>query len=415
MVCRIIFSGFLVFSFSSFALETPLTLQESFKKAVEQTEVVSTKEEEVKQAEEKYRQAIGSLLPTITGQASYTWQAAAGGGAFSPRTQPLVRVTANQPLFRGLREFAALKQTSLLSEASQKSKEVALRQLFNDVTQTFYTVISLEQEVTNIKSQVVALEQRIRDLKQRIKIGRSRVTESLTVQANLSSLRGQLLLTQGQLQAAREAFSFVTGVTDSFSLKDSLSAEMNLPKLETYLESLKNRPDLKMRELQLEAADKGVSIAKGAHLPNIDLNGNYYFKRFGFFDQIPWDFGFSLSLPILNGGIISSRVAEASSQRMQAELELKKTKRAAIQEIQTLYSTVKADLEQLKELNEARDLNETNFKQQTKEYRNGLVNNLEVLQALTSFEESKRTLDRARFQTKMDYLKLETAAGNFPK
>jgi outer membrane protein len=97
---------------------------------------------------------------------------------------------------------------------------------------------------------------------------------------------------------------------------------------------------------------------------------------------------------------------------MLAELGLKKAKRAAVQEIQTLYSTVKADLEQLKELSEARNLNELNFKQQTREYRNGLVNNLEVLQALTAFEESKRALDRAKFQTKINFLKLETAAGH---
>lgn len=169
-----------------------------------------------------------------------------------------------------------------------------------------------------------------------------------------------------------------------------------------------------MRSLQLEAAEKGVGVAWGAHLPSIDLNGNYYFKRFGFFDQIPWDFGVSLSLPILNGGIISSRVAEANSVKMQAELAVTKTKRAAVQEIQSLYAVLQADLEQLKSLNEARDLNESNFKQQTREYRNGLVNNLEVLQALTSFEDSKRNLDRARFQTKIDYLKLETAAGHYP-
>lgn len=404
-----------IISITCFSAPKPVLLSDAYSRALTQTETLPGKEEEIKQAEEKYRQALGSLLPTITGFASYQIQAAAGGGAFSPTRQPLVRVSAVQPLFRGLREFAALKQTSLLGEASQKGKEVALQQLFNDVTQTFYSVLSLEKEVINIESQIAALEKRIQDLKQRIKIGRSRVTESLTVQASLSSLKGQLLQTKGQLQAAKETFSFVTGITDAFQLEDKLELTTSLPPLEKYIESLSTRPDLKQRQLELEAADKGVSIAKGGHLPNIDLTGNYYFKRFGFFDQIPWDVGVSLSLPILNGGIISSRVEEASSIRMQSELALKKAKRAATQEIQTLYSTVKADLDQLKELTEARNLNEMNFKQQTKEYRNGLVNNLEVLQALTAFEESKRNLDRAHFQAKTDFLRLECAAGNFPK
>ena len=80
-----------------------------------------------------------------------------------------------------------------------------------------------------------------------------------------------------------------------------------------------------------------------------------------------------------------------------------------------MNATVQADLEQLNALTEARNLNEANFKQQNREYRNGLVNNLEVLQALTAFEESKRNLDRAQYQTKIDYFKLETATGKLPQ
>lgn len=398
-----------------YSSEIPLSLAEAYSKAVSHTEMVPAKEEEIHQAEEKYRQAIGNILPTITGYASYTWQAAAGGGAFSPTEQPLVKLNATQPIFRGLREFAALKQTSLLGEASEQGKQVALRQLFNDVTQTFYSVLSLEQDIVNLQSQIGAFERRIQDLKQRIKIGRSRLTEVLTVQASLSSLRAQLFQTQGQLQVARETFSYVTGQSGNLSLKDVLPVQNKISPLGTYIDSLSKRPELKMRQLQYEAADKGVSIAKGAHLPTVDLTGNYYFKRFGFFNNIPWDVGISLSLPILNGGILSSRVEEASSLRMQAELELRRAKRAALQEIQSLYATFKADLDQMTELNSARDLTEKNFVQQNREYRNGLVSNLEVLQALTAFEESKRALDRARFQSKIDYLKLEAAAGTLPE
>lgn len=415
MRARLIPILLLSFSLVSKSAVDSVSLPEAYSEALKKTEAVPHQEEQIKQAEEKYRQALGSLLPTVSGFASYQWQAAAGGGAFSPTRQPLVRVSATQPLFRGLREFASLKQASLLSEASQFEKEVALQQLFNEVTQNFFVILSLEQELVNLKSQIGALEKRVLELKDRIKIGRSRATESLTVRASLSTLKSQLLLTEGQLSVARETFQFLTGLPNTTPLKDESVLKENLPPLETFLDSVKARPDLKMHSLQLEAADKGVSIAWGAHLPSIDLNGNYYFKRFGFFDQIPWDVGVSLSLPILNGGIISSRVAEASSKRMQAELTLSKAKRAATQEVQSLYATLRADFEQLKALTEAKELNEANFKQQTREYRNGLVNNLDVLQALTAFEESKRSLDRARFQTKIDFLKLETASGKYPR
>jgi len=411
----------LTFLFLIFGLVPPcqaLTLSDSFQMAKKNTEALPFQEEAIKQAEEKYRQALGAILPTVSGLASYQWQAAAGGGQFSPTRQPLVRVSAQQPLFRGLREFAALKQTSLLAEASQKAKELALQNLFNDVTQSFYLVVSLEKECRNLNSQIQALNQRLTDLRKRIRIGRSRLTEALTVEASLSTLKGQLIQTEGQLEVARESFKFMTGQNEPATLEDSFQIPAKAPSLPLYLEKLSERPDLKIKNLELEAAEKAIDIAWGAHLPSIDLSGNYYFKRFGFFDQIPWDVGVALTLPILNGGVISSRVAEASSQKMQAELNRIQTKRAAEQEIRSLHATFEADLNQLKAFLDARNLNEKNFKQLNQEYRNGLVNNLEVLQGLTAFEESKRNLDRATYQAKIDFLKLEIAAGkikNFDK
>lgn len=401
---------FLVFSlFGSSA--RALTLDQAFELTQKNTESVPYQEEAINQAEEKYRQALGALLPTVSGLASYQWQAAAGGGQFSPTRQPLVRISAQQPLFRGLREFAALKRTSLLAEASQKAKELALQNLFNDVTQSFYLVLSLETECKNLQSQIEALQQRLGDLKKRIRIGRSRLTEALTVEASLNTLKGQLIQTEGQWEVAKESFKFITGIQKPLPLEDRFTIPSKPPAIQSYLDRISQRPDLKIKSLELEAADKAVDIAWGAHLPSIDLNGNYYLKRFGFFDQIPWDIGVSLTLPILNGGLISSQVAEASSMRMQAELNQTQTKRAAEQEIRSLHATFEADLNQLKAFEDARKLNERNFKQLNKEYRNGLVNNLEVLQGLTAFEESKRNLDRAKYQTKIDFFKLETAAG----
>jgi len=42
------------------------------------------------------------------------------------------------------------------------------------------------------------------------------------------------------------------------------------------------------------------------------------------------------------------------------------------------------------------------------------VTNLDVLQALNSFQENQRALDRARFTGKLNWLRLETAAAYRP-
>ena len=57
---------------------------------------------------------------------------------------------------------------------------------------------------------------------------------------------------------------------------------------------------------------------------------------------------------------------------------------------------------------------EESYRLQTKEYRLGLVNNLEVLESMNAMEEAKRNFDRAVLKTKLDLLRLKAASEEFP-
>ncbi|NDC24686.1 MAG: hypothetical protein EB078_06840, partial [Proteobacteria bacterium] len=72
-----------------FGVPQTIELSDAFSSALRNSETFLGKQEEINQAEEKYRQALGAVLPTVTAFASYQWQAAAGGGAFSPTEQPV--------------------------------------------------------------------------------------------------------------------------------------------------------------------------------------------------------------------------------------------------------------------------------------------------------------------------------------
>ncbi|KPK52400.1 MAG: hypothetical protein AMS22_09195 [Thiotrichales bacterium SG8_50] len=98
-----------------------LTLDDYFAAAVRRSEVIATQSELIRQAEERYKQATAALLPTISGYGSYLWQDPLPSGAPSTPSnlsrQPLAKVTATQPLFRGFREIAAMRQTEALISA----------------------------------------------------------------------------------------------------------------------------------------------------------------------------------------------------------------------------------------------------------------------------------------------------------
>ncbi|MBI3575356.1 MAG: TolC family protein [Gammaproteobacteria bacterium] len=395
-----------------------LMLEEYFAAALKRSEVVATQGELIRQAEEHYKQANSALRPTVNGVASYTRQDPIPAGELSTSTSPnrqsLAKLTATQPLFRGFREFATLRQTQALLGAQDQDYRNARTQLFMDVTQNFYTVLSIEQDLKNFGEEINQNIDREKELNGRVRIGRSRIGEVLTVQSTISTLRAQVEQLQGQLGAAREAFAFLSGLAPTTLLRDTEDLPANLEPLDDYLARLELRPDVSASRQRLSAARENTKVARGAHLPSLDLNANRYLERTGNLKDSTWDVGIALTVPIYAGGLLQSRVSEAVSQLTQAELNASQVIRQAEQEIRSTHQSVVFDRSQLDALEKATASARKNYEAQRRDYRLGLVTNLDVLQALTAFQQNQLALDRARYTTKLDYLKLQAAAVRRP-
>jgi outer membrane protein len=392
-----------------------LTLDEYFAQALVRSEVVATQSELILQAEERYRQAKSTLRPTVDGVASYTWlDEGARDTTTNPTRQPHARLTATQPLFRGFREFASMRQTQALVDAQGEDYRQARTQLFKDVTQNFYDVVSLEQDLINLDEQVRQNLQREEELQARIRIGRSRAGEVLTVQTRISTLRAEIERLKAQLSVARDVFAFLSGLPATTPLRDTEALPPEIESLDHYLERLTLRPDVKAAQQRLTAAQENITVARGARQPSLDLNANRYLERKGSLENVDWDVQLALTVPLYAGGSLQSQVREAMSQSTQAELNASRVQRLAEQEIRSFYQTVLLDRNQLLALEMATNAARKNYEVQRRDYRLGLVTNLDVLQALTSFQENQRALDRARHTAKLDYLRLETAAVRRP-
>jgi outer membrane protein len=395
-----------------------LNLDDYFAAALKRSEVVATQVELIRQAEERYQQASAALYPTVTGLASYTRQEAVQSrtpsGSEIPSREPLVALNATQPLFRGFREFAALRQTQALIGAQKLDYDNARLQLFKDVAQNFFNVLSLERELVNLGKEIEQNQQREREIQARVRIGRSRAAEILTVQSAISTLRAEAEQLRGQRQIARETFAFLSGLDQATSLRDTEAQKAELEPLDVYLGRIDLRPDVRAGRQRLAAARENVDVASGERLPSVDLTGNYYFKRSGSLEDVNWDVGIAVTVPLYTGGAVQSRVREAASQRTEAELTVSQTRRLAEQEIRASYQSIVYDRAQIEALARATEAAQKNYEAQAHDYRLGLVTNLDVLQALTALQQNQRALDRARYAMQLDYTRLQAAAVRRP-
>ena len=393
----------------------PLTLDETFAQAMVRSEVVATQSELIRQAEERYRQANAAILPTVSGIATYTWMdKGAADTTVNPARQPYARLTGTQPLFRGFREFAAIRQSQALVGAQSDDYQNARIQLFKDVAQNFYDVLTLEQDLKNLDEQIGQYQQREKELQDRVRIGRTRPGEVLTVQATISTLRAQVEQARTQLSTARDIFAFLSGLPATTPLRDTEVLPSNLDTLDDYFVGVALRPDVKAAQRRQVAAQENITVARGAHLPSLDLNANRYLERTGSLENVDWDVQLALTVPIYAGGSVQSRVREALSQSDQAELATTRARRLADQEIRSFYQTVVLDRSRLDALEKATDAAKSNYETQRQDYRIGLVTNLDVLQALSTYLENQQALDRVRYNVKFNFMRLQAAAVRRP-
>ncbi len=403
-----------------------LSFEDAYQAALQKTETLQIQQTSQEQARERLSQARGSLLPTVNAVGTYLRQ---DGSSFSSgnsaitnflEEQKTARISLSQPVFRGLREFAGLRlaKDQLKAQESQ-TQEVALT-LYQSVGQSFYAVLSAQKDLLNVNKLFELTEKRLGELKERAKIGRSRRGEVLSADSQLAATSAQRTAAEAQLKQAWDSFTLATGVAaandpQQEALRDDLRLPQRISGLDFYLERAKSRPGLEAQRAALEASDEGVSIAKGAHWPSVDLFGNYYLKRPGLLDEVKWDASVTLTIPIFQGGAIQSQVREAAIVRQGRELALNQFQRTVERDVKVAFESLRSLLEQIEALKKSAELSELNYREQQKDYRYGLVTNLEVLQALNAFIDNQRALDRARYSAKVAYINLQAASGSRTK
>lgn len=392
-----------------------LTLREAYQAALKRSEKIGVQDELLVQANELEKQAFATLLPTVTANGEFKRQAEHGtdqGSQLYPSNGNTIAVSATQHLFQGFREFATIRQRKAQIEVKKYALQDAARLLFYDTSTAYYNVLALESDERNLQEEILVNQRRLKELNHFLQIGRSRLTDVLTQKTNISSLEAQVESVRGQLGSARAILAFLTGLDQNVQLKDNESLpDDDLKNLPIYLSQIENRADVKVARENVIAFEENMPIASSQHLPSADIVGNYYLTRPGLPSTINWDVALQISMPIFQGGAVESQIRQAASEKKQYEYLLTEARRIAQQEITQYYESFCAEQKQIKKLTETAEISGQNYNAELKDYRNGLVTNLEVFQTLSSWQAARRENFHQQLIAKADFTKLQVASG----
>lgn len=393
-------------------------LQKCHEAALRASETLAVSREAVRQAEFQYRQVLGSSLPELSFRYQYLWQDQSGvgsegsfGSSFTQSPQPEGAFRLRQNPFSGYREIAALKSASSLVEGRRLELRRTEHTLLQEVATAFYDVLEAEKGAETTGLLLSLTRVRLMELVERERVGRSRQAEVLTVEAQLASLEADLEEAQSEASSARDALSRLVGGDIAGPLQEDSALPDPPGPLEEHLGRVEERPDVSALREGVVQAQGAVHVSRSKHFPQATLSGNYYTKRSGFREPIDWDVVGAVELPLWSWGAVRSSVQTAQSQKRQAAWELSDARRLAAQEIRRLHREFSSSLKRYVLLVKSLEVAQRNYAVHEREYRLGLVTNLEVLEAMNRLHQARLASHTTLFKAKLDGLKLQIAVG----
>ena len=395
-------------------VEKPLTLVDCYHLALKQSEIIGQDAELVKEAEAHFVQALGAILPHVSFES--TIEREDKGSNNMPSFTPIGNTSQRnfifkQLLFAGFREFAGMAGAHLERNQRENEKARAEQLLFVDVADAFYLLLEEQEDLKTLFSIKTALLDRIGQLNDRERVGRSRRSEVVNTETQLYSVEADIELSKSQVDLARQLLEFLVGRSVSEVADTGESVPSFLKPENEYTSRADTRRDVKATKDAWEVAKKGVVIARADFFPTISAETDYFTHRTTLPTDQKWDALLTIDVPIFQGTETIGAVKAAQTQARFAELEFQRTKRLALTDIRDAYVRLDYDLLRIKALNKALKAAEMNYLLQNEDYKLSVVNNLDVLAAIQTLQNTRRNYIHSYYETKRFYWQLLIAAG----
>jgi multidrug efflux system outer membrane protein len=166
---------------------------------------------------------------------------------------------------------------------------------------------------------------------------------------------------------------------------------------------LARRPDVRLAEENLVAANAAIGIARAAMLPSISLTGGLGHQSMSLATLLEsgtriWNIGFGLAAPIFNGGALAARSAQAEARQRQLVASYQGSLQTAFQEVSNALVSASAAQISEKEVLERADAAREAAGLARSRFEGGYSGYLEWLDA-----------ERTRFAAELDVIRMRQA------
>lgn len=380
---------------------------------------------DVAQAQAALRQAqalrdvsAAALSPTLRLSASAQHSTTGGDSNGTPLAVGLG--AAWSPDLFGLRRSAlnASEATALASGATLGDVQ---RALAASVAQSYVALRSAQQRLGIAEDNLASQRETLQITQWREQAGLVTSLESEQARSAVNQTAALLPTLQTAVEQGQHALAVLTGQPPA-ALASALAARAPLPQAPDDLalaipaQALRQRPDVRAAELQVQAAWARVDQARAARAPDLSLSGSLGLSALtaGALTNgasVVSSLLASVAMPLFDGGAISAQVRAQQAAAEQAHANWQATVLAALKDVEDTLAALQGDRQRVTLLAEAADAANNAALLARQRYSSGLVDFQTVLETQRTLLATQSAVASARADLGADQVRLYVALG----
>ncbi|MDE2450863.1 MAG: efflux transporter outer membrane subunit [Gammaproteobacteria bacterium] len=294
------------------------------------------------------------------------------------------------------------------AEEALKSSQFAQRAVALTTTaavaDTYFGILALRERIAIANEDIVAINGILQIVKLKVHAGTASHLDLAQEQAQIEAVQGELPVLEEQALEAQLALAVLVGQPpEGFSVQAQAADAIRLPEVAPGLPSqlLVRRPDVAEAEANLAAAHANLQAARAAFLPQFALSGSAGFSSAAtnallHGPSFLWDAGAQVVQTIFDGGKLIGQKNLAAATEQQLVASYQNAVLNAYTDVESALGQVNNYAREEQHLTKEVDAAREAFQISQLQYRQGVADLLNVLQAQQTLFGARDALAQAR-------------------
>jgi len=323
-------------------------------------------------------------------------------------------------IFDGLKMFATKEMQQVLLSQGELTFKSNIQNLVADVIHQYYLIVRMQYQEKLLQEYVSISKIRHEQALIRYMIGRDSGLEYKQAKIYLNNDSTSLLVQQENLMNAYVELYRMMNVplNSSYAIKDTIlkgrvesmeSLKEKMMEKNLWLQRVKAGEELSELDLKIVRSERYPKLAFSAGYNMTQATGRYFPQKFDETQGANW--GFTLSVPIFNGGETNRKIRNAKISRENAALSVAQAEQTLHAQLTKLYNTYENNLRLIEFEEESTEAAYFNLEAAMEKYRLGALSGIEFREIQTSYLNASVSKFNAQYNAKILELDLYVLAG----